>query len=192
METRDGVGTGSDRAYIGVAETPAEYVVFRPKLYLDTSIPSYLTSKPSRDPHKAHRQRVTREWWELYRWQFDVYYSDCVEKEARRGDPSAANKRMKALAHFEELKISSPAKQLAARILERCHLPLNAELDTQHAAIAAMHSMQFLLTWNCRHLANKHIRPKLMYICRSEGYTAPLILTPDEAIRLRTHAIPDC
>ena len=139
-----------------------------------------------------HTGNVSRENGGLYRWQFDVYYSDCVEKEARRGDPSAANKRMKALAHFEELKISSPAKQLAARILERCHLPLNAELDTQHAAIAAMHSMQFLLTWNCRHLANKHIRPKLMYICRSEGYTAPLILTPDEAIRLRTHAIPDC
>ena len=191
METRDGVGTGSGRSFLGVAETPAECVVFRPKLYLDTSIPSLLTSRPSRDPHKAHMQRITQEWWELYRWQFDVYYSDRVTEEASEGDPSAADERMGALKHFEELKLSAPAIQLAGKILKLCHLPQKAKFDAQHVAIAATHSLQFLLTWNCAHLANKHIRPNMMHICRNEGYTAPLILTPEEAIRLRTHAIPN-
>ena len=190
METRDGVGTISARHLLRVEETPAEYVIFRPKVYVETSIPSVLKSRPSRDPEKARRQSVTLEWWELYRWQFDVYYSDCVEKEARQGDPGAAKLRIKALEPFKKLEPSEVAKKLALTILEFCHLPQSASTDAEHVAIAAMHSLQLLLTWNCTHLANKHIRPKIMHICHKEGYTSPLILTPDEAIRLRPHEIP--
>lgn len=187
METRDGVGTGAGRAYIGVAETPAEYVVFRPKLYLDTSIPSLLRSRPSRDPRMAHRQRVTQEWWELYRWQFDVYYSDSVVKEAEKGDARAARQRIETLIPFTRLETLEPAKILAAKILQTCQLPAKAEADAQHVAIAATRSLQFLLTWNCKHLANDQLQPRIMYICHKEGYTAPLILTPEQAIRLRAH-----
>ena len=191
METRDGVGTGVRRSIVGVGETPAEYVILRPKLYVETSIPSFLKSRPSRDPEKAWRQHVTQEWWELYRWQFDVYYSERVEKEAERGDPRAAELRMATLRPFTRLETSEAAKKLAATILEFCHLPAKAGIDAEHVAIAAMHSLQFLLTWNCAHLANKHIRPKIWHICHREGYNPPLILTPDEAIRLRRHEIPN-
>ena len=190
METRDGVGTDVGRPFVGVKETPAEYVILRPKLYLDTSIPSYLTSRPSRDPQKAHWQCVTREWWTLYRWQFDVYYSYYVEVEANRGDPQAAEERCETLKPFTRIEKSDPAEEFATRILTACHLPDSVESDARHVALAAMQSMQYLLTWNCTHLANKHIQPRIGYICHKEGYTAPLILTPDEAIRLRTHEIP--
>jgi hypothetical protein len=192
METRDGVGTSVARSFIGVKETPAEYVILRPKLYVDTSIPSYLTSRPSRDPQKARWQCVTREWWMLYRWQFDVYYSEYVEDEAKRGDVQAADERRETLKPFTRLDKYKPAEDFATRILRACHLPDSVKTDATHVALAAMRSLEYLLTWNCTHLANKHIQRKIMYICHNEGYNAPLILTPDEAIRLRTHEIsPD-
>lgn len=189
METRDGVGTGAGRAYIGVAETPAEYVVFRPKLYVDTSVPSYIAARPSRDPQKAHWQRVTQEWWELYRWQFDVYYSGYVEEEANKGDPLAANERLRKLTPFKKLPKSKAVEDFAARILNAAHLPEKAMTDAKHVAVAAMHTVKYLLSLNCKHLANQQIQTRIMYICHKEGYTAPLILTPDEAIRLRAHEI---
>jgi len=191
METRDGVGTGARWPFIGVAETPAEYVILRPKVYLDTSIPSVLTSRPSLDPRKAQWQRVTQEWWEFYRWQFDVYYSYYVEKEARKGDPHAAEQRVNTLKPFTKLEKLTAAEDFATRILSDCHLPAKAETDARHVALAAMQSLQYLLTWNCAHLANEHVQPKIRHICRKEGYTAPVILTPFEAIRLRTHEIPN-
>ena len=180
-----------ERPFIGVKETPAEYVILRPKLYVDTSIPSYLTSRPSRDPQKARWQCVTREWWELYRWQFDVYYSGYVEDEACRGDPHAAKERLDTLKPFRKLEKSKAAEDLAARILSTAHLPEGATTDARHVAAAAMESVKYLLSLNCRHLANQHIQPKIRYICDKEGYTAPIILTPEEAIRSRTHEIPN-
>ena len=191
METRDGVGTISARHLLRVEETPAEYVIFRPKLYVDTSIPSYLTARPSRDPQTAHWQRVTREWWELYRWQFDVYYSEYVAMEARKGNQQAANKRMEKLKPFTRYEKSSVAEEFAGRILRVARLPEKARTDATHVAVAAMQSVQYLLTWNCTHLANQHVREKIMHICDNEGYSAPLILTPEETIRLRPHEIPD-
>ena len=191
METRDGVGTSAGRPFIGVKETPAEYVILRPKLYVDTSIPSYLTARPSRDPQKAHWQRVTQEWWELYRWQFDVYYSGYVEDEARRGDPHAAQERIDTLKPFTKLEKSKAAEEFGAKILSATHLPAKAIIDARHVAVAAMHSAKYLLSLNCRHLANQQIQLKIMHICHKEGYTAPIILTPEEAIRSRTHEIPN-
>ena len=191
METRDGVGTDVRRSFVGVAETPAEYVILRPKVYLDTSIPSVLTSRPSLDPRKAEWQRITQEWWELYRWQFDVYYSEYVEKEVLKGDPHAAEQRFNTLRPFTKLDKLIAAEDFAVRILSACHLPAKAKTDATHVALAAMRSLQYLLTWNCTHLANEHVQPKIRYICRKEGYTAPVILTPHEAIRLRTHEIPN-
>jgi hypothetical protein len=151
MRTRDGVErVATHFVGHGVAETPAEYVVVRPTVYLDTTIPSYLTAWPSRDAERVRKQRVTQECWNLYRWQFDVCTSELVREEAGAGDPKA-----------------------------------NA--DAQHVAVAATHSLKFLLTWNYKHLANDVLRPKMMHICRNAGYTCPQIVTPDEIMRLRTH-----
>ena len=188
MNTRDGIHwTGARFFGHGVAETPAEYVVARPTVYLDTTIPSYLTSWPTHNSGRARMQRVTHEWWSLYRWQFDVCSSKLVRKEAGAGNPAATDLRLEILDAFREVQVKVSAKELAAKIKKGCGLTEKANAEAQHVAIAATHSLRFLLTWNYRHLANDVLRPKMMHICRREGYTCPLIVTPDEIMRLRTH-----
>jgi hypothetical protein len=188
MRTRDGVGNlAADFIGDRVAETPAEYVIARPTVYLDTTIPSFLTAWPSRDIERARMQNVTREWWELHSWQFDVRVSEWVYLEARAGDAVAAQERIKALDELRRVERHSGAEELANKLMKECGLPENANTDAQHVALAAIHALKFLLTWNYRHMANDVLRPYMMYICRREGYTCPRIVTPDEIMRLRTH-----
>jgi hypothetical protein len=188
MRTRDGVEWSATRFLgCGVAETPAEYVVARPTVYLDTTIPSFLTAWPSRDAEKARKQRITHDWWNLYRWQFDVCSSNLVSEEARAGDVIAADLRLEILDAFRKVEVEVSAYELAAKLKKGCGLTQKANADAEHVAVAATHSLKFLLTWNCRHLANDVLRPKMMHICHREGYTCPRIVTPDEIMRLRTH-----
>lgn len=198
MKTMDGVeypaaelgclstGFPGDR----VEETPAEYVIARPTVYLDTTIPSLLKARPSRDPERARRQRATREWWELYRWQFDVRISALVHKEAEKGDPQAAWERWTVLVSLEEVESRLGVEELAHKLMKGCGLAEKSADDARHVALAATHSLQFLLTWNCTHMANDVLRPKMMYICINSGYACPRIVTPDEIMRLRTHEQP--
>lgn len=188
MRTHDGIEWSATRFLShGVAETPAEYVVARPTVYLDTTIPSFLTAWPSRDAEKARKQRITHEWWDLYRWQFDVCFSELVLEEASAGDVIAADQRLEILVAFREVEVKASAKELAAKLKIECGLPEAANKDAKHVAIAATHRLKFLLTWNYRHLANNVLRPKMMHICIREGYTCPQIVAPDEIMRLRTH-----
>jgi hypothetical protein len=188
MRTRDGIEWSATRFLDhGVAETPAEYVVARPTVYLDTTIPSYLTAWPSRDAERLRKQRITHEWWSLYRWQFDVCSSERVRDEANAGDTIAANLRLQILDAFREVEVKVSAYELAAKLKMECGLPEKAKADAEHVAVAATHGLKFLLTWNCRHLANEVLRPKMTHICIREGYTCPRIVTPDEIMRLRTH-----
>jgi hypothetical protein len=188
MKTMDGVDSVATHfvAY-GVAETPAEYVLARPTVYLDTTIPSYLAARPSSNPQRARRQHITQEWWDLYRWQFDVCISEHVYKEAEAGDAIAARDRLDILDAFRRVEEKSGADELAGKLMKECGLPPKANTDARHVALAAMHSLKFLLTWNYKHLANNVLRPKMMHICRREGYTCPRIVTPEEIMRLRTH-----
>ncbi len=173
-----------------VAETPAEYVIARPTVYLDTTIPSLLTARRSRNAEIARRQDITREWWDLYRWQFDVRISEDVRREARAGDVIAARERSEILRTLCEVEERSGARELARRLIQGCGLSETADNDARHIALAAVHSMNFLLTWNYRHMANDMLRPRMTHICIKNGYTCPRIVTPDEIMRLRTHAWP--
>jgi hypothetical protein len=184
----DGVGKlATDFIGDRVAETPAEYVIARPTVYLDTTIPSFLTAWPSRDAETARKQRVTHEWWNLYRWQFDVCSSRLVREEAESGDAIAAGLRVGILDDFREVGVEANAKELATKLKLECGLPEKANRDAEHVAVAAIHGLQFLLTWNYKHLANDAFRPSMMHICYRQGYTCPLVVTPDEIMRLRTH-----
>jgi|SRR5581483_1291514 len=174
----------------GVAETPAEYVVGRPKVYVETTVPSYLTARLSRDPLIATRQRITREWWDLCRWQFDVYWSKEVEREIKRGDREAARLRREALAPFTRLQVDKKALTLAGILMESCRLPRQARSDARHLAIAATRGLDVLLTWNCAHLANRALIPRMMDICISKGYHCPRILTPEQIMGVRMHEQP--
>jgi hypothetical protein len=188
MRTMDGVGKlAADFIGDRVAETPAEYVITRPTVYLDTTIPSFLTAWPSRDIERARMQNVTREWWELHSWQFDVCVSDWVYREARAGDAAAARDRINVLDELRKVDEQLSGEALAKKLMKGCGLTENADTDAQHIALAAIHALKFLLTWNYRHMANDVLRSRMMHICYEEGYTCPRIVTPDEIMRLRTH-----
>src|ERR1035438_4955483 len=150
------------------------------RLYLETTIPSYLTSRPSRDLIIAGHQAVTREWWEKRRDAFQLYISQLVVDEASAGDPSAARERLKVLHDLPLLDITPEVADLASSILGSGKIPRKAATDAAHIAIAAVHGMDFLVTWNCAHIANAAIAKSLAVICREHACECPVICTPGE------------
>ena len=150
------------------------------RLYLETTIPSYLTAWTSRDLVMAGHQQVTREWWERRRGDSAIYISTFVLDEAGSGDPSAAGRRLEFLENLPLLASTAPALELAGRLLRECRLPARAAIDAAHIALATVHGMDYLLTWNCTHLANAEIIPKVRSVCENAGYVCPMICTPEE------------
>jgi hypothetical protein len=130
----------------GVAETPAEYVFHRPRLYLETTIPSYLTARTSRDLETARRQRITLDWWNSWHTQFDIYISELVSKEAASGDSDAADRRAQFLAKLINLDVNEHALDLRDRLMSACELPDRAYTDATHIAVSSVHAVDFLLT----------------------------------------------
>jgi hypothetical protein len=171
----------------GIAETPPEYVFLRPRLYLETTIPSYLTARVSRDLQTARRQRITLGWWNAWRTNFDIHVSRHVSAEAARGDPEAAQRRLELITRYKVLEIDNRSETLAARLMKDCGLPIRAETDAAHVAVAAVHSMKYLLTWNCAHLVNPQFAPKIELACESEGYACPLLCTPEDLTKRYEH-----
>jgi predicted nucleic acid-binding protein len=150
------------------------------RLYLETTIPSYLTSRPSRDLIVAGHQQVTREWWERRRDTFQLYISQLVIDEAGAGDLMAARERLKTLLDLPVLDITPEVVALASGILASGRVPRKAATDAAHIAIAAVHGMDFLLTWNCVHIANAANAKALASICREHACECPVICTPEE------------
>ncbi len=151
-----------------------------PTVYVETSIISYLTARPSRDLITAAHQQVTHTWWRERRSNFDLYVSQVVLDEAAAGDPDAAMRRAELLADLPLLDIAPEAVELAVVLSERVPLPRRAAADAAHIAIAAYHRIDFLLTWNSAHIANAELRPRIEDICRQRGFRPPVLCTPDE------------
>lgn len=151
----------------------------KPRVYVETSILSYLTALPSRDVVQAARQQVTIDWW-ARRDAFELFVSDPVLAEARRGDPAAAARRLVAAEGIAVLFGAEEAEALAASLLARAVMPRKAVVDAAHVAMAAVHGLDFLLTWNCTHIANAAMRPLIEAACRDAGFRPPIICTPDE------------
>ena len=150
------------------------------KVYLETTIPSLLTAWPSRDVLIAGQQQATRDWWNERRKQYQLFISGLVLLEARRGDSQAAKARAEVLTDCAVLEFSKTAEGLAQKILATRLIPGKAAADAAHIAIAAVHAMDFLLTWNCRHIANAAIVDDIRRVCSDEGFPAPVICTPHE------------
>ncbi len=153
------------------------------KVYLETSVISYLTARPSRDVVKLAKQQLTREWWETSRLYFELYVSTPVLDEIRDGDPGAAQLRMESVAGLSRLNITVEVDALHRRLLSAGMLPEKAALDALHIALAAVHGMEFLLTWNCAHINNTMNRNKITEIVTNAGYTMTMIGTPEELLR---------
>jgi predicted nucleic acid-binding protein len=152
------------------------------KVYIETSVISYLTSRPSQDIVIAGHQQTTRDWWDTQRAQFDVVASQLVVQEASAGDPQAAQQRLAVLAELELLAVSAEATALAQALVDGGPLPSQAAEDALHIAIAVTNGIDYLVTWNCRHLANASMRKDIDRICRLRGYEPVVICTPEELL----------
>jgi hypothetical protein len=154
----------------------------KPLLYLETTIPSYLTSKPSRDLIVAARQQITLDWWLRRRRNFQVFVSQIVLDEATEGDHQAATARLSAMKGLPLLAINEEVISLAQMLLKEKAVPRKATRDAGHIAVSAVHGMHFLLTWNCAHLANAEIFEAVDTVCAMAGYKCPILCTPTELL----------
>lgn len=149
-------------------------------LYIETSVVSYLTARPSANLIAAANQRMTIDWWEGQRSKFDPKISKLVIEEAGRGHLEAAERRLAALAGIAVLDITDDAVRLSKELLRGGALPIKALDDAIHVAVSAVHGVDFLLTWNCRHIDNAEIKPVIREICEHSGHRCPEICTPRE------------
>jgi hypothetical protein len=150
------------------------------KVYLETTIVSYLVSRPSRDLIVAAHQQLTSEWWGKRRSEFEVFTSQFVFREASAGDRLMAQKRLALLTEIPVLSINESALSLASDLVHRKIVPQVYAEDASHIAIATVHGMDYLLTWNCKHIANAQIQRSIRAIARDAGYEPPIICTPEE------------
>ena len=151
-------------------------------VYIETSIVSYLTARPTSDLLAAAWQKTTVDWWDTQRNRFDLYTSDVTVEEAGRGNLEAAAQRLEALSGIPILPITEAVVALSKELLQGKALPSKALDDSLHMAISAVHGVDYLLTWNFRHLDNAETKPIIRSVCSIHGYTSPEICTPQELI----------
>ncbi len=149
-------------------------------VYIESSIVSYLTARPSNDIRVAANQNTTIEWWERRKQAFEAFVSEFVAAEVSEGDPNAAERRRAVIEGVPELTATEKVRELAEWLICEGSVPKHAEMDAYHISVAAVHGMDYLLTWNCKHIANATMRPKVEAVCRRHGYEPPVICTPQE------------
>ncbi len=152
------------------------------RVYLETTIPSYLTARPALQIIQAGHQLSTRRWWDEYRDSFELFTSLVTIQEAREGDHEAAERRLLSLQDIPLLAVTPDVELIASQILNEHLLPSHAERDALHIGVAVFHEMDFLLTWNIRHIANARMRKKLRAFVESMGYSLPTICSPEELL----------
>ncbi len=151
-------------------------------IYIETSILGYLTARPSRDVRAAAWQQITVQWWDEVRPSYELFSSELVVDEASQGDTVAAKCRLNALRGIPELPVDEEVEALATKLVDEGGFPEKAELDALHVAVAAVHGVDLLLTWNCRHINNAETKPQIRFICAAAGYACPEICSPNEII----------
>ena len=152
--------------------------------YLETTVIGYLAMRSSRDVRVAANQLSTREWWDDHRPDFEIFVSQFVLDECDQGDPSAAAERRLYLINIPVLDTNEEVEVLAGVISTELRIPPKARIDAFHISMAAVHGIQFLLTWNCKHIANPENRPKIERACRDRGIEPPLICTPFDLLEI--------
>ena len=157
----------------------------KPRAYLETTVISYLTALPSRDLVLAAHQQVTRDWWST-RDAFQLYVSQFVVDEASAGDAAGAARRVAVLRDLTLLDLTSAATLLAGELVRRGGVPAKAKTDALHIAVASVHGMDYLVSWNCTHIANATMRGRIEGICRGAGFDPPVICTPIELVKEQT------
>jgi hypothetical protein len=154
------------------------------RIYIESTIPSYVVARPARDLLQAARQQLTRDWWDLRREQHELFTSQLVLDEIAFGEPEMARRRLELVADITLLAATDEARKLTRTIMDSRLLPAKAEGDGAHIALATVHKMDILLTWNCRHIANAFILGRLRQLIEADSYSAPTICTPEELLEV--------
>ncbi len=152
------------------------------RVYVETTIPSYLAAWPSRDLLQAARQQITHDWWNNQRKKYDLCISQTVIDEVQVGDADAVKRRIPFLQQLPLLDLTEAVNDVAKAIMVSTLLPQKATRDAVHIAVASVHSIDILLTWNCRHIANAAIMKELGEIVAANGYVMPILCTPEELL----------
>jgi hypothetical protein len=152
----------------------------KPTVYIETTVVSYYTARPSRDLIAAAHQQTTVEWWENALPQFSAFISPFVIEECEKGDPKAANRRMTAISSFDVLTVNDEIRKLGDLYFKKTFLPEKAKLDAMHLAVAVFHGMNYIASWNFTHILNPILHKSIISINKDRGLETPFILTPEE------------
>lgn len=151
------------------------------QVYVETSVISYLTARPSKTIIGAAHQQIALAWWDL-RSDYELFVSQAVRQECAAGDPVAAQKRLAALDGIPVLAVTRDMIRLANAFIEQAIIPAKAIEDALHIAVSTLHHVDFLLTWNCRHIANPVIQEKIALHLEELGLFLPIVCTPEELL----------
>jgi len=151
-----------------------------PSIYIETSIVSYLTAWPMHNLIAAAHQALTRDWWDQRREHFELFASELVIQEASQGDTDAARRRLEALTGVAILSATPDVQSIAVELFRSGLVPANAAADAAHIAFASVYRIDFLLTWNCKHIANAERLPAIKQFLSARGMFVPNVCTPEE------------
>jgi len=154
-----------------------------PSAYIETTIPSYYVARPSMNVIQASRQASTRAWWDGGRSGFDLFTSQEVLQEARLGDADMARQRLDFLASLPKLELTEQVGLLAQNLIQAGLVPEKAASDAVHIAVASVHQMNYIVTWNFKHIANPYTRDRLQEVVADTGFRLPVMCSPEELIQ---------
>ena len=150
----------------------------KPSVYIETSVVSYLAARPSRDLIVAAHQQITQEWWETRREGYQCYTSELTYVEARKGDPEVARRRLQLLEGMTLLVVDEPVLNFAEQLVSLKVVPENVREDAIHIALSVLNQMNYLVTWNFKHIAKGTTLEMIQRICIQNKYIMPIICSP--------------
>ncbi len=153
-------------------------------VYIESTIPSYLTARNARSEALEYDQKLTRQWWEIRRSSYRIYTSTFTLREISRVDNDAATLRLECLVNIQSLTITPEIETHGLNIGAALKLPEKSMLDAFHVAVCIVHQIDYLLTWNCTHLANPVLQKQLIEYCRFRDLHVPVICTPEQMMRI--------
>lgn len=156
----------------------------KPRVYIETTVISYLAARLSRDATITSRQRLTQQFWYEHADRFELVISPTVISEVRRGNAEAVQRRLNLVSGITRLPMSDAILNLTQNLLDAGALPRSAETDATHIAIAAVHNVEYLATWNYKHITNVHKRQHIEQVCRDNDFRPPIICTPAQLIEV--------
>ncbi len=155
-----------------------KYVTIKPRVYVEPTVVSYLVARPSNNPILAARQEASRQLWENYTDRFEFVISSVVRDEIGQGDAIAAQQRLEVVSSLRILELLPEVDVLGQKLLDTGAIPRNSESDAQHIAIATVHSVEYLVSWNHKHIVNENRREHIKYVCQEEGFQPTILCTP--------------